>query len=31
MMQESMALLHSDSKYNYIYFPIGQIYTYLYR
>lgn len=29
-MQESMALVHSESKYNYIYFPIGQIYLYTY-
>lgn len=30
MLQESVALLHSDSKLNYVYFPIGHINKYLY-
>lgn len=30
-MQESVALLHSDSKLNYVYFPIGRINKYIYR
>lgn len=30
MVQESMALVHSDSKYKYIYSPTGYTYVYIY-